>query len=66
MKSDLLATDIVLMAKAHFVALQRLPSEGPDVMRIAGGPDLGRRRQLKSLFAAQPVFCKVKLGVRDG
>jgi hypothetical protein len=66
MKSNLLATDIALMAKAHSVALQRLPSQGLDVMRIAGGPNLGRRRQLNSLFAAQPAFCKVKLEVRDG
>lgn len=66
MKRNLLATDIALMAKAHCVALQRLPSEGPHVMRVAGEPDLGRRRQLKSLFAAQRVFCKVKLGVPDG
>lgn len=65
-KRNLLASDIALMATVHFVALQQLPSRGPDVMRIAGGTDLGRKRRLKKFFAAQRVLRNVKLGAQDG
>lgn len=61
-----MTTDIALIAKGQFVALQLLPSEGPDVMRTAGETDLGRKRRLKNLFATQHVLCKANLEAQDG